>query len=88
MFLFWTVSGFQVRPDGSFTDGTTHYTISSLNACAYPSLASVGISGPRSLCTADDATYSISAPLGNTDDLFWTVVGGKIINGQEQLLYL
>ncbi|MBP6694329.1 MAG: T9SS type A sorting domain-containing protein [Saprospiraceae bacterium] len=65
-----------------FTDGTTHYTISSLNACAYPSLASVGISGPRSLCTADDATYSISAPLGNTDDLFWTVVGGNIINGQ------
>lgn len=65
-----------------FTNGVTHYTISNINSCAYPTLALVGINGLRSICTSDDATYSIGATLAVASNISWTVVGGSIINGQ------
>ncbi|MFZ1704774.1 MAG: T9SS type A sorting domain-containing protein [Saprospiraceae bacterium] len=65
-----------------FTNGTTHYTISNENSCSYPTLAQIGINGPRSICTSFDATYSIGATLAVASNINWVVVGGSIINGQ------
>lgn len=65
-----------------FTNGVTHYTISNVNACSYPTLAQIGINGPRSVCTSSDATYSINATLANASNITWTVTGGTLINGQ------
>ena len=65
-----------------FTNGVTHYFISNVNSCSYPTLSQIAVNGPRSVCTNSDVTYTINATLSLASNITWTVTGGTIINGQ------